>query len=42
MVYGIAHEPKERVILSGNGHCLEESANEVKKLVYNWILSELK
>jgi alpha/beta superfamily hydrolase len=37
-IFGIAHDPKERVILSGNGHCLEESADEVKKIVYNWIL----
>jgi pimeloyl-ACP methyl ester carboxylesterase len=37
-IFGMAHDPKERVILSGNGHCLEESADEVKKIVYNWIL----
>ncbi|MGB9936998.1 MAG: alpha/beta hydrolase family protein [Methanobacterium sp.] len=42
MVYGIAPGIKERVILSGNGHCLEESADNVKKIVYNWILSKLK
>jgi len=38
---GIAHEPKERVLLSGNGHLLEESSDEVKKIVYNWILKKL-
>ncbi len=42
IVYGIAHEPKERVILSGNGHCLEESADKVNETVYNWILSSIK
>ncbi len=40
-IYGIAHEPKERVLLSGNGHCLEESADEVKKIAHEWILKEL-
>lgn len=40
-IYGIAHEPKERVLLSGNGHLMEESSDEVKKIVYNWILKEL-
>jgi pimeloyl-ACP methyl ester carboxylesterase len=41
-VYRMAHPPKELVILPSNGHCLEESADKVKVLVYNWIISELK
>lgn len=41
-IYGIANEPKERIILKGNGHCLDESSDEVKKIVFNWILSKLK
>ncbi|MGZ7160840.1 MAG: alpha/beta hydrolase, partial [Methanobacterium sp.] len=41
-IFGMAHEPKERILLSANGHCLEESADEVKKIVYNWILNKLK
>ncbi len=40
-IFGIAHDPKERVILNGNGHCLEESADEVKEIVSNWIISKL-
>ena len=42
VIFGKAHEPKERVLLSGNGHCLEESAEDVKEIVYNWILRYLK
>jgi alpha/beta superfamily hydrolase len=42
IVYGLAHEPKKRIILSGNGHCLEDSADKVKETVYNWILTQLK
>lgn len=41
-IFGLAHDPKERVILNSNGHCLEESAEEVKEIVYNWIVSKLK
>jgi pimeloyl-ACP methyl ester carboxylesterase len=42
IIFGKAHEPKERVLISGNGHCLEESAEDVKEIVYNWILRYLK
>lgn len=41
-IFGIAHEPKKRIILAGNGHCLDESADQVKEIVYNWILDKLK
>lgn len=40
-VFNSAHEPKELITLHGNGHCLDESAEDVHKIVYNWILREL-
>jgi len=40
-IYGLANEPKERVLLNGNGHVLNESAPKVKEIVYKWLLKEL-
>lgn len=40
-VYEMAHEPKGLIILEGNGHTLDESAQEVERIVHNWIVSEL-
>lgn len=40
-VYNKAHDPKEIVILTGNGHCLDESSEKVHQIVYDWIVSEL-
>lgn len=40
-VFDIAHETKKMIILPDNGHCLDESAIDVKDAVYNWILNQL-
>lgn len=40
-VFDIAHEPKELITLLGNGHCLDESADDVHEIIYKWILKEL-
>ena len=40
-VYNNAHDPKEIVILTGNGHCLDESSEKVHQMVYDWIVSKL-
>lgn len=41
-IFDIAHDPKELITLPGNGHCLEESADEVHEIIYKWILKELR
>ncbi len=40
-VYDNAHDPKKIIVLTGNGHCLDESSQKVHQIVYNWIISEL-
>ncbi len=40
-VYSKAHDPKEIVILTGNGHCLDESSEKVHQIIYDWIISQL-
>lgn len=40
-VFGLAHDPKERIILNGNGHNLNESSDQVKKIVFNWLKNNL-
>ncbi|MGF7119112.1 alpha/beta hydrolase family protein [Methanobacterium oryzae] len=40
-VFDIAHDPKQIITLPGNGHCLDESSEDVHEIVYNWILNEL-
>ncbi len=41
-LYDIAREPKELHILEGNGHGLVESADEVFRLVYSWLIKKLE
>lgn len=41
-IYGIAHEPKERVLLNGNGHIFNEYADKIMEIVCKWLLKELK
>lgn len=41
-VYGMAHEFKKLIILEGSGHSLDESADEVRELVYDWLASKLE
>lgn len=40
-VFDIAHDPKQIITLPNNGHCLDESAEDVHEIVYKWILREL-
>ncbi len=40
-VYNNAHDPKKMIVLSDNGHCLDESSEKVHQIAYNWIMSEL-
>jgi dienelactone hydrolase len=42
LVYQIALEPKKLVLLEKAHHVLDESADEVYHLVYNWILEHLR
>ncbi|HEY3375311.1 MAG TPA: hypothetical protein VGK02_09640 [Candidatus Aquicultor sp.] len=39
--YELAHEPKKLVVLEGNGHILDESAQEAEHLVREWITEHL-
>ncbi len=41
IVYDLAREPKELMILPGNGHGLVESASEVYMQVYKWLIEQL-
>lgn len=41
-IYELAHEPKQLILLKGNKHCLDESADEVSKIIEEWLLSRLK
>lgn len=40
-VYERAHDPKRLVLLSRAGHVLDEAADEVHRLVHDWLLKEL-
>ncbi len=42
LVYQIAPEPKKLVFLDKAHHVLDEAADEVHSLVFNWILDHLK
>ncbi len=42
VVYGMAHEPKKLIILQGNGHSLDKSADKVRELIYDWIVLRLE
>lgn len=42
IVYDIAKEPKQILILKGNGHGLVESAEQVLEIVHSWLVKELK
>lgn len=40
-VYALAHEPKRLVLLEGATHGLDEAAEDVRRLVRDWIVEEL-
>ncbi len=42
MVYGLAHEPKRLSTYRGAGHGLDESAEDVHKEVFDWIIKALE
>jgi hypothetical protein len=39
--YCLAHEPKRLQLYQGAGHGLEEVAEEVEHLVYEWLVTSL-
>jgi pimeloyl-ACP methyl ester carboxylesterase len=41
-VYSLAHQPKKLEILEGNGHTLDQSAEQVFQIVHAWLIAELK
>ena len=42
LVHELAREPKRLVVLTGAGHGLDESADEVLRLVRDWLVDELR
>lgn len=41
-VFDLARHPKRLELIQGAGHCLDEAADQVEKLVHDWLVDNLK